>query len=138
ADKNSWFGAGDRVRATNHEPNLQDYAAEGGPAGRPAGPGRLRRSRMKRWSALVVPVLLVVAVSLASPLAVAAQQTIRVGADTAFPPFEFVDEETGEYTGFDMELIRAIGEVMGVEDRKSTRLNSSHVKISYAVFCLEK
>src|SRR5690606_41462188 len=27
---------------------------------------------------------------------------------------------------------------LGVEDRKSTRLNSSHVKISYAVFCLKK
>src|SRR5690554_7253022 len=26
----------------------------------------------------------------------------------------------------------------GVEDRKSTRLNSSHVRISYAVFCLKK
>src|SRR5436309_3646598 len=26
----------------------------------------------------------------------------------------------------------------GVVDRKSTRLNSSHVKISYAVFCLKK
>src|SRR5690606_39310465 len=26
----------------------------------------------------------------------------------------------------------------GVRDRKSTRLNSSHVKISYAVFCLKK
>src|SRR5690606_41795309 len=26
----------------------------------------------------------------------------------------------------------------GHEDRKSTRLNSSHVKISYAVFCLKK
>src|SRR5690606_42026960 len=26
----------------------------------------------------------------------------------------------------------------GVLDRKSTRLNSSHVKISYAVFCLKK
>src|SRR5690606_41688075 len=26
----------------------------------------------------------------------------------------------------------------GAEDRKSTRLNSSHVKISYAVFCLKK
>src|SRR5699024_11262026 len=25
-----------------------------------------------------------------------------------------------------------------VEDRKSTRLNSSHVSISYAVFCLKK
>src|SRR5438874_6654046 len=26
----------------------------------------------------------------------------------------------------------------GFEDRKSTRLNSSHVEISYAVFCLKK
>src|SRR5690606_42151262 len=26
----------------------------------------------------------------------------------------------------------------GARDRKSTRLNSSHVKISYAVFCLQK
>src|SRR5690606_40721748 len=28
--------------------------------------------------------------------------------------------------------------VDAIEDRKSTRLNSSHVKISYAVFCLKK
>src|SRR6266699_5914638 len=28
--------------------------------------------------------------------------------------------------------------VAGPEDRKSTRLNSSHVRISYAVFCLKK
>src|SRR5690606_41755451 len=27
---------------------------------------------------------------------------------------------------------------LGERDRKSTRLNSSHVKISYAVFCLKK
>src|SRR3989442_10628687 len=27
---------------------------------------------------------------------------------------------------------------VSVEDRKSTRLNSSHVRISYAVFCLKK
>src|SRR5438874_3816374 len=26
----------------------------------------------------------------------------------------------------------------GTQDRKSTRLNSSHVEISYAVFCLKK
>src|SRR5207302_9615777 len=31
------------------------------------------------------------------------------------------------------ELVRLSG-----RDRKSTRLNSSHVKISYAVFCLKK
>src|SRR5436309_4972283 len=29
-------------------------------------------------------------------------------------------------------------EALLAEDRKSTRLNSSHVKISYAVFCLKK
>src|SRR5438309_7190510 len=28
--------------------------------------------------------------------------------------------------------------IQGVEDRKSTRLNSSHSSISYAVFCLKK
>src|SRR3989442_7373292 len=27
---------------------------------------------------------------------------------------------------------------LGIPDRKSTRLNSSHVRISYAVFCLKK
>src|SRR5690606_41226632 len=29
-------------------------------------------------------------------------------------------------------------DIVGSVDRKSTRLNSSHVKISYAVFCLKK
>src|SRR3712207_9433847 len=29
-------------------------------------------------------------------------------------------------------------DVTGYEDRKSTRLNSSHANISYAVFCLKK
>src|SRR5215208_455157 len=36
--------------------------------------------------------------------------------------------------------IRAVGmhDPMDLQDRKSTRLNSSHVAISYAVFCLKK
>src|SRR5437588_7457637 len=28
--------------------------------------------------------------------------------------------------------------ILGIQDRKSTRLNSSHTVISYAVFCLKK
>src|SRR5690348_18200127 len=32
----------------------------------------------------------------------------------------------------------ALGEVVAGKDRKSTRLNSSHPSISYAVFCLKK
>src|SRR5215813_6838582 len=39
-------------------------------------------------------------------------------------------------------LFRAVGDqrglAMALRDRKSTRLNSSHVRISYAVFCLKK
>src|SRR5690554_7762047 len=34
-------------------------------------------------------------------------------------------------------LIGAPPGYVGYEDRKSTRLNSSHVRISYAVFCLK-
>src|SRR5690349_22125990 len=33
---------------------------------------------------------------------------------------------------------RVAGTATGRQDRKSTRLNSSHVEISYAVFCLKK
>src|SRR5690606_41379598 len=36
----------------------------------------------------------------------------------------------------DIEL--AVRRLDGRQDRKSTRLNSSHVKTSYAVFCLKK
>src|SRR3712207_7627355 len=32
----------------------------------------------------------------------------------------------------------ALDELVAPEDRKSTRLNSSHANISYAVFCLKK
>src|SRR5690606_41690667 len=48
----------------------------------------------------------------------------------------------GAHAG-DLEVVVA-AEIVGQhlssigEDRKSTRLNSSHVKISYAVFCLKK
>src|SRR5690606_39980212 len=34
--------------------------------------------------------------------------------------------------------LQRVEEILGDGDRKSTRLNSSHVKISYAVFCLKK
>src|SRR3712207_8292993 len=45
-----------------------------------------------------------------------------------------VDDEGGRAVG-----LLVGGEVVGaVGDRKSTRLNSSHANISYAVFCLKK
>src|SRR5438270_7915473 len=39
----------------------------------------------------------------------------------------------------EIEIVEAdVAERVGEEDRKSTRLNSSHSQISYAVFCLKK
>src|SRR5438034_9660231 len=38
----------------------------------------------------------------------------------------------------DFDMIELIASAFGFQDRKSTRLNSSHTVISYAVFCLKK
>jgi polar amino acid transport system substrate-binding protein len=42
-------------------------------------------------------------------------KVLKVGSDTAFAPFEFQDENSKEYVGFDMDLIKALGKQMGVE-----------------------
>src|SRR5690348_3198317 len=42
------------------------------------------------------------------------------------------------FLSFIMMFVTAIGLSIIAEDRKSTRLNSSHPSISYAVFCLKK
>src|SRR5207253_9717416 len=59
-----------------------------------------------------------------------------------------VDHFTEDTVGFTLvhfirpnlidEVINHVAKVKPTVDRKSTRLNSSHVAISYAVFCLKK
>src|SRR5690554_611889 len=51
---------------------------------------------------------------------------------------ESLDEYMELYKKFKLKVAEA--EALGYDtiDRKSTRLNSSHVRISYAVFCLKK
>ncbi|GAB4470942.1 MAG: basic amino acid ABC transporter substrate-binding protein [Anaerolineae bacterium] len=46
---------------------------------------------------------------------VQAAGTIRVGLDAAYPPFEFIDETSGEIAGFDVDLTREIGRRLGLE-----------------------
>src|SRR5690606_40344174 len=46
--------------------------------------------------------------------------------------------ETGRPIPYIDQVALEFPELVIVGDRKSTRLNSSHVKISYAVFCLKK
>src|SRR3712207_9256856 len=50
------------------------------------------------------------------------------GACLFFEPKPFRIPPNSDFTGTALE----------VQDRKSTRLNSSHANISYAVFCLKK
>src|SRR5699024_12425133 len=57
-------------------------------------------------------------------------RSVRVGA-----------EQVREVAGSDVEEAHVrvrLGALRMAADRKSTRLNSSHVSISYAVFCLKK
>src|SRR3712207_8152533 len=51
------------------------------------------------------------------------------------------EQQLDERAGVDVDLVREVAEGGApgqAEDRKSTRLNSSHANISYAVFCLKK
>src|SRR5690606_41346965 len=58
----------------------------------------------------------------------------RISAACPLPDnAESVVDQAGAGGDFPFHLGRQMG-----ADRKSTRLNSSHVKISYAVFCLKK
>lgn len=41
------------------------------------------------------------------------EKLLRVGTEPTFAPFEFQKEGSKEYTGFDMDLIRAVGKQMG-------------------------
>src|SRR5690606_1382659 len=54
---------------------------------------------------------------------------VQTSCGFAVPFMDFKEERT---------QLKSWAEKQGKEDRKSTRLNSSHVKISYAVFCLKK
>src|SRR5690606_5694946 len=56
-------------------------------------------------------------------------------ADIVFPAATYA-EKNGTFVNFQGRVQRIRPAVETEEDRKSTRLNSSHVKISYAVFCL--
>ncbi len=42
-------------------------------------------------------------------------KVLRVGMDAAFAPFEFQDNQSNEYAGFDVDLMKAIAKQMGVE-----------------------
>src|SRR5690349_23131599 len=59
-------------------------------------------------------------------------------AAAAFLAMEMDEVSTDDVADTLGELVNIVGGNVKAIDRKSTRLNSSHVEISYAVFCLKK
>src|SRR5437773_12168826 len=64
----------------------------------------------------------------------------RPPRSTLFPYTTLFRSGVGVAGGVAIKRAIAIGRVVGAPgvDRKSTRLNSSHITTSYAVFCLKK
>src|SRR2546427_5003927 len=54
------------------------------------------------------------------------------------PPDGFAERAVCAPDGFAQRRAATCSDSVGTGDRKSTRLNSSHSQISYAVFCLKK
>src|SRR3712207_8509265 len=66
-----------------------------------------------------------------------AQRRARVEAEPAEEQDDHAEPDERHRVARDHVRL-AVAAVLALADRKSTRLNSSHANISYAVFCLKK
>src|SRR5256885_12086211 len=64
-------------------------------------------------------------------------ELLRDHAHVFVPAFELERRSSRDHSQFAVAR-ELVDQLLGQADRKSTRLNSSHLVISYAVFCLKK
>lgn len=71
----------------------------------------------KKMMSLLIIVVLIASFGLVgcSKEGASTAKVLKVGTDAGFAPFEFQDEKSKEYVGFDMDLIKALGKQMGYE-----------------------
>src|SRR5690554_3936872 len=94
--------------------------------------------RHKIAGTLALPLALAIAASTANAATVVDTDahTLKIGGFVAAQAgWTIKDKAPGQDSDVDFGM--GLG-VSRLKDRKSTRLNSSHVRISYAVFCLKK
>lgn len=62
---------------------------------------------------LLAAVALLLGVPVAAGADDSAPRVVRVGSEGTYPPFTYRDPDTGELTGFDIDVVKAIGEEAG-------------------------
>src|SRR5581483_2065044 len=65
-------------------------------------------------------------------------QQFSISEETVKRHLTNIFDKTGVSTRLELALFAIHHQLVPKRDRKSTRLNSSHANISYAVFCLKK
>lgn len=58
---------------------------------------------------------MVLVLIIGSTAVIGAKPVLKVGTSADFPPFEYQDEKTGAYLGFDIDLIQAVGAAADME-----------------------
>lgn len=71
-------------------------------------------SKVKMIAGLVIGLMVAVVLSGCGGQS-ANLKVLKVGMDAAFAPFEFQDDKSNDYAGFDVDLMKAIAKQMGVE-----------------------
>jgi arginine/lysine/histidine/glutamine transport system substrate-binding/permease protein len=77
---------------------------------------RLKHSMQRRsalWRVIAAVLIGLLAVGLLGNAWAAPSTPWKVGTDPTFPPFEFRDNQTGAISGFDIELVQALGKEAG-------------------------
>src|SRR2546430_9760696 len=83
--------------------------------------------------------VIVTASRIAEPLADSFwSTTVLTRSDIEARQVQSLPDLLADLAGINIDNTGGLGQASAVLDRKSTRLNSSHSQISYAVFCLKK
>src|SRR5512133_1405432 len=86
---------------------------------------------MKQKSFVLLSLIVVLSLVLSACASTGAKAKLRVATEASYPPFEVVDENTKQLTGFDIELMKAIAAKLGTEvDFQNTPFDSVLAGIS--------
>ena len=94
---------------------------------------------------LAAGIVMAAAITVSGICSVWAADQFTVGFDAEYPPYGYMDSETGEYTGFDLELAQAVADMEGWElvkkpidwDSKDMELNSGSIDCIWNGFTLD-